>query len=208
MNSNMSTKTFSAFWDFCNFPNFLTLSRVLIIPLVYSLLLSGHFTIAMQIFLLSLLTDFFDGYVARRFSKETLVGAILDPVCDKFVVLIYLALIFEGSNLIPWWFVLLTFARNISQLMSIPILMWWLKIPFYVKPKRLPKWASGISFTILFFGLYLQHGSIYHVWFFPEMNAVLQWVLIPISSYMEAYILVTYLPRLIQIARRQHDTFE
>ena len=195
--------TFSLF----NIPNTLTLSRVgLIIP-IYLLLEKGFFFIAFFLLTFSILTDFFDGWLARKLLQETQIGALLDPICDKFIVLFYFALLFLQSDVLPIWFVALTYTRNISQLMAIPILSWWLKIPFHVKPKLLPKYGSALSFIIILTGTILAFGNFPTEWQSIFLKTT-SWVLIPLSALLETYILVTYLPRLIQIATGRHDTFE
>lgn len=187
-----------------NVPNLFTLLRVFLIPLTYYLAVEQRTALCLAVLVFSLLTDFIDGKLARALGQTSRLGAVLDPVADKLVVMSYMALIWT-ENLLPLIYVLVVYARNISQLMAIPILSWWLKIPFHVRPKPLPKYATAVSFVILVVGVFLIAEKN-----FPRETVLLatNWVLVPVSLVMEIYILATYLPRLHQIATGKHDTFE
>jgi CDP-diacylglycerol--glycerol-3-phosphate 3-phosphatidyltransferase len=70
-----------------NLPNSLTLFRIFLVPfLVVVLLTKWSDWIGLAIFLLAALTDFFDGYLARRLNKTTRLGALLDPIADKLLM--------------------------------------------------------------------------------------------------------------------------
>ena len=77
--------------------NILTFSRLLAtVPLVY-LLLNGYDLLTMFLLLLALLTDIFDGMVARKFNQVTQIGATLDPIIDKILYIsMLLSFIFLG----------------------------------------------------------------------------------------------------------------
>ena len=86
-------------WQFDNLPNRLTIIRILLVPLVILLLLladqrsilkDSHLLlgyIAAFIFSIASITDFFDGYIARKRKIVTVFGSFLDPVADKFLVI-------------------------------------------------------------------------------------------------------------------------
>ncbi|MCO6560635.1 MAG: CDP-alcohol phosphatidyltransferase family protein, partial [Gilliamella sp.] len=88
-----------------NFPTFLTLFRVILIPFfVLAFYLfphewSGFFSAL--IFLIAAVTDVLDGYLARRLGQTTKFGAFLDPVADKIIVTIALVLITQYYQ--SWW---------------------------------------------------------------------------------------------------------
>jgi len=85
-----------------NFPTFLTLLRILMIPLVvigYYIPVNWSHYIAAIIFLLACVTDWLDGYLARRFGLTTPLGAFLDPIADKLLVAVVLVIV-VGQNLI------------------------------------------------------------------------------------------------------------
>jgi CDP-diacylglycerol--glycerol-3-phosphate 3-phosphatidyltransferase len=81
-----------------NLPNLLTLLRVLLIPLLvvaFYLPWMWHYWAAAGVFALAALTDWADGYLARRLGQETRFGAFLDPVADKLIVIVALVLLLQ-----------------------------------------------------------------------------------------------------------------
>jgi CDP-diacylglycerol---glycerol-3-phosphate 3-phosphatidyltransferase len=85
-----------------NLPTILTLLRILVIPLVvvcYYFRFSGSHALAAIIFLLACVTDWLDGYLARRYSLTTPLGAFLDPIADKLLVAVVLVIV-VGEGLI------------------------------------------------------------------------------------------------------------
>ena len=84
-----------------NIPNALTLLRILLIPVlavVFYLPFQGHLLVAAGIFTLAAVTDWFDGYLARRLGQMTPFGAFLDPVADKLMVAVALVLLVERHD--------------------------------------------------------------------------------------------------------------
>jgi len=69
-----------------NLPNLLTLLRILSVPLVMFLLLSGFNLSAAGLFLLASLTDLLDGYLARKYDRTSPFGKFADPIADKLLV--------------------------------------------------------------------------------------------------------------------------
>ncbi|TCO75734.1 CDP-diacylglycerol--glycerol-3-phosphate 3-phosphatidyltransferase [Chromatocurvus halotolerans] len=86
-----------------NIPNALTLMRILLIPVlvvVFYVPFQGHWLVAAGIFTLAAVTDWFDGYLARRLGQMTAFGAFLDPVADKLMVSVALVLLVERHDTI------------------------------------------------------------------------------------------------------------
>lgn len=93
-------------------PNFLTLVRILFTPLIVILILRGDCGVALPVTLATGLTDAADGYLARRFGWHSPLGAILDPLADKFM-LATLYITFGVVHLIPAWLVWLVIGRDV-----------------------------------------------------------------------------------------------
>ncbi len=90
-----------------NLANQLTLCRILLIPLlvvVFYLPYGWRFPLAAAVFGLAGITDWLDGYIARKYGMTTPFGAFLDPVADKLMVAVALALLIELHSSI--WFTL------------------------------------------------------------------------------------------------------
>ena len=97
-----------------NLPNLLSLIRLVATALVVAFVLIDQpwsFLVATVLFLLASVTDFFDGYLARRFHVTSSLGVFLDLTADKiFVAAILIALL--QINLVPAWVVLIIVARE------------------------------------------------------------------------------------------------
>jgi cardiolipin synthase len=88
-----------------NLPNLLTLSRIVIIPLVVATFFFDSPTmrwVSVIMFTAAGITDFFDGYLARRANQVSNLGRFLDPIADKLLVASVLLLIVAFGRIGPW----------------------------------------------------------------------------------------------------------
>ena len=67
--------------------NLLTISRVLFSIIIFLLIFNGSYVTSIFVFFLASISDYFDGFLARKYNKESAFGEILDPVADKILVL-------------------------------------------------------------------------------------------------------------------------
>lgn len=84
------TLPYSKVW---NLPNILTYGRIVAVPVVAGLLLwggNGARWAALAVYVLAAVSDFFDGYLARRWQQQSSIGRMLDPVADKVLVAVVL----------------------------------------------------------------------------------------------------------------------
>ncbi|MDW8246820.1 MAG: CDP-diacylglycerol--glycerol-3-phosphate 3-phosphatidyltransferase [Sandaracinaceae bacterium] len=102
--------------DAFNLPNFLTLLRIALIPVVLSFLYEqtpqSSFWAAM-VFTLCSITDFLDGWIARKRGLVSLLGQFLDPMADKVLVVSSLIVMVE-INRVPGWAVIVIVARELA----------------------------------------------------------------------------------------------
>lgn len=97
-------------------PNLLSFLRLLLVPVFLVLLVNGEDAWALLVLFVSSLTDYLDGFVARRFGQVTRLGQLLDPAADRlyiFAALIGLA----WRDLVPWWIVLIVLGRDVFLLL-------------------------------------------------------------------------------------------
>ncbi|MGN0554751.1 MAG: CDP-alcohol phosphatidyltransferase family protein [Candidatus Fimenecus sp.] len=89
-------------------PNLLSLIRILLIPVFGVLFYQGHIGWAVIVLVISGLTDFFDGKIARRFNQISELGKMLDPVADKLTQITIAIVIFlefnQSTNPTMQWF--------------------------------------------------------------------------------------------------------
>ena len=72
------------------FINLLTVIRILLAPIILLFLIFGEYLLCIFLFLLAGMSDYFDGYLARKYNAESQFGEILDPVADKILVVFIL----------------------------------------------------------------------------------------------------------------------
>ena len=102
---------------YCNLPmiyipNLLTLIRIGLVPWVVVLLQQQEFGFALSVFIIAGLTDALDGYIAKRFNAQTFLGAVLDPVADK-ALLVSTYIMLAVMELIPFWLVVAVVFRDL-----------------------------------------------------------------------------------------------
>ena len=121
-----------------NIPNLITLGRILLVPIVvWAIATPGAMWIAFVLFLAAGVSDAVDGYLAKRFAMFTELGAYLDPLADKaLIVSIYLTLGVNGF--IPLWLVILVVSRDILIVGGI-MLSWLVGSPLKIKPLLVSK---------------------------------------------------------------------
>ena len=95
-----------------NIPNSLTLGRLVLVPLIVWLIITHQIQAAFLVFLLAGLSDAADGYLAKRYGWDSELGAYLDPIADKaLLVSIYVTLGLAGH--LPVWLVIAVVSRDI-----------------------------------------------------------------------------------------------
>jgi CDP-diacylglycerol--glycerol-3-phosphate 3-phosphatidyltransferase len=90
--------------EFATAPNLLTMARVLMVPAVVALLFKRTPTtdlIASFVFGFAAITDYFDGYLARKMKSESVFGKLMDPLADKFLVVSCLVMLQELGRIHP-----------------------------------------------------------------------------------------------------------
>lgn len=104
-----------------NLPNFLTIFRLLVVPIFVYLLIDPSplmLTWGTVLFILAAITDYFDGMVARRLKAVSDTGKLLDPLADKILVMAALVMLVglrsdvDGEPWVPAWMVVVILARE------------------------------------------------------------------------------------------------
>ncbi len=120
-----------------NIPNVITLGRIILVPVVVWAITSGQMRAAFFLFLAAGISDAVDGFLAKRFHMASELGAYLDPLADKaLIVSIYVAL--GIADKLPISLVILVVSRDI-MIISGFILSWLVGRPMPVKPLPVSK---------------------------------------------------------------------
>lgn len=202
-----SSTTETSIWR--HLPNTLSIIRILSIPVIIWLSLAQHFEAALAVFIIGALTDFLDGRLARRYDWHSRFGAMLDPVADKLFVLCLMPLVWHLSSVLTL-FVWLVVIRYTLQLSVFPVLMGWLKRPFKVVPKIVPKLATAVAFLVLGLG-FTQQVALEWTPHYTNTGNFFGQTIVAVSALgclLELWVLLTFLPRYAQIIVGNHDTFE
>ena len=101
-----------------NLPNSLTLLRIFLVPFLVVVLLTkftGREFVGLAIFLVAAITDFFDGWIARRQRKLTRLGTLLDPIADKLLMsAAFISLVEMDPIHVPAWMVVIIIGREFA----------------------------------------------------------------------------------------------
>ena len=118
-------------------PNIITLARIILVPVIIWAIASNEMEIAFAIFVIAGVSDAVDGFLAKRFNMASELGALLDPLADKaLLVSIYVALGIWGA--MPRWIVILVVSRDI-MIVSAVIVSWLFDKPVEMKPLMVSK---------------------------------------------------------------------
>ncbi len=113
------------------------MGRILLVPVVVWAIASGAMFIAFLLFLAAGVSDAIDGFLAKRFNMASELGALLDPLADKaLLVSIYVALGVWGA--FPRWIVILVVSRDI-MIVGAVIVSWLFDKPIPMKPLMISK---------------------------------------------------------------------
>ena len=120
-----------------NIPNILTLSRLLIVPVIIWAISVDWIVLAFWIFILAGLSDCLDGFIAKQFNQVTELGVYLDPIADK-ALLVSIFIMLNITGLLPTWLVLAVVSRDLLIVGAI-VLSWLMSHPMEMKPLLISK---------------------------------------------------------------------
>jgi cardiolipin synthase (CMP-forming) len=136
-----------------NLPNLITIARIFLVPFSVWCLITGQYTFAFAAFIAAGVSDGVDGYLARRFHWKTELGAYLDPLADK-ALLVSIYVVLAILQVIPAWLAITVVTRDVLIVGAV-ILSWLMGNPLEMKPLMISKvnTACQIGFAGLVLGL-------------------------------------------------------
>lgn len=106
--------------------NLLTISRMVLVPVVALCMLYGHPGWALATFVVAAATDLLDGLIARWTGQQTTLGAWLDPMADKLLLLtVFVILTLPGFGLthrLPVWLTVLVISRDVGIVLTVAVI--------------------------------------------------------------------------------------
>jgi len=132
-------------------PNLITLGRFALVPLAIWGILADRWLFAFWVFAAAGASDAVDGYIARRLNQRSPLGAVMDPLADK-VLLVSIFVMLGLTGVIPTWLVWIAVGRDIA--IVIPVIVSWQRgsLPA-IKPLLISKVNTAVQ--IVFAGLML-----------------------------------------------------
>ena len=170
-----------------NLPNLITLARILSVPVLVWAIAAHEMLLAFLLFAAAGVSDAVDGLIAKRFGMKSELGAYLDPLADKvLIVSIYVTL--GITEAIPRWLVILVVSRDLMIVGAI-ILSWLVDRPVAVRPLLVSK-VNTVA-QIFFAGLVLGSlGLGFDAgWLLPAtMGVVAALTLLSVAAYVREWV--------------------
>ncbi len=180
--------------EFINTPTLLTLLRLVFSPLVLPILLvyvlpynSVWLNILLGVvFIFLCLTDFFDGYLARKYNQETMAGRILDPLADKFLTYSALIGLLAAGKIYFYWVIILIgrefFVMGIRHIA--------LEHNFSVQVSKLSKIKTAVQMmmiTVIIINPYQQLGGLEIRWNGIEFGLIIVTTILSLITAQQYY---------------------
>lgn len=176
----------------------LTLLRIAIAPTLVITMIGHMWGVSFLLFLVAALTDLLDGYIARQYDQQTFLGACLDPIADKFLLLsCFATLVFVQTPLfsIPLWFVCIVLIKELLVLAGTAALI-MMYDAFKIKPTWLGKTTTVVQmlFIVWLFACY----------FFNWMPVKTYWTMLSLLLFLVLASLLQYVVIGFDVIRSKH----
>ena len=152
-----------------NIPNYITLLRIVLIPFFINLMIYGYYRAALIVFMVACITDALDGLIARLTHSQTELGAFLDPMADKLLIIsAFVTLVLLG--MLPVWLVTIVVSRDVILVLG-GIAIYFTGHHFVAKPSFIGKTTTVLQLVVVTLSLVLRN-------FGTEMGlmAILHWM--------------------------------
>ena len=127
-------------------PNLITIGRLLLVPMIVWLIITGQSAAAFVVFILAGVSDAIDGFLARTFDLHSELGSYLDPLADKaLLVSIYISLAVLAE--VPLWVVILVVSRDLFIVGAV-VLSWMLGQPMEMRPLAISKVNTVVQIVL------------------------------------------------------------
>lgn len=131
---------------FASLPNFITIGRLVLTPVAIMMIADARWRMAFLIFVVAGVSDAIDGWLAKTFSLQSELGAVLDPLADKALIIsIFVTLAVIGQA--PVWLAVLIVARDTLILGGVGV-SWFLGRPIAVRPHLISKVTTAAQLAL------------------------------------------------------------
>ncbi|ADR19023.1 CDP-alcohol phosphatidyltransferase family protein [Calditerrivibrio nitroreducens] len=170
--------------DYFTIPNIITIGRIATIPFFGYYIFIGEMATASILFLFMAISDFMDGFIARKFNQITKLGKFLDPLADKVVIMttIFVAGLFQVTYSIPFYFAVVILIKELYLVVGIVVIYLFRK-RFIVETLFIGKVTMFMEYlTVVMYML---------SYFFPFLGIVLHYLYI-ITTFFAFLSIVFY----------------
>ena len=145
-------------------PNLITTIRIILAPIFIIYLLNDQFLEAIYVFVIAGLSDGADGLIARLFNQKSRLGAFLDPLADK-ILLVSAFVVLAVQGHIPSWLAVIVITRDILILLGVLILFLY-RGHLKIRPSMLSKITTCLQLGTVFLVLVRNHFSLFSEYMF------------------------------------------
>ncbi len=164
-----------------NLPNFITLLRIGAIPVFLILLVDERYTEALIVFILAGITDSLDGLLARWLDARTTLGAFIDPLADKLLLVSsFIILAFLGD--IPRWLAVLVIMRDVIILIGYSVLFFVTGHAIEVRPTLIGKASTFFQLLTVIMALVALHNAAWQIPLLRDASELLAGATVTISG--------------------------
>jgi cardiolipin synthase len=152
-------------------PNFITLVRIILAPVFVIYLISDRLTSALIVFVICTVSDGVDGMVARLFNQKSKLGAYLDPLADK-LLLVTAFLVLSAMGHLPAWVTVAVIARDVTILLGVVVIHLF-KLELRIRPSVLSKVNTCFQFitvtAVLSKGVFVLPSTLYDYFYYATV---------------------------------------
>jgi len=134
-----------------NLPNYITLARVILIPFFVNFMIYGYYPAALLVFGAACITDALDGLIARLMNQKTALGAFLDPMADKLLILsAFITLV--ALHRLPFWLLIIVISRDAILTIG-SLVIYFMKDSLKIIPSLLGKLTTVLQLAVVVLSL-------------------------------------------------------
>ncbi len=175
------------FYKYGSLPNLISLGRLMLVPAIISLIVAGRWKEACVVFVIAGVSDALDGWIAKTFNLRTELGAYLDPLADKaLIVSIYVTLAIVGA--IPATIAIIVVSRDL-MIVAAFMVSWLLATPLEVKPLLISKLNTLVQILFAALALSVEAFGVHKgAWFGILLYVVAGLALASLGAYLAQWI--------------------
>jgi cardiolipin synthase len=141
--------------DPMNLPNYITLVRIVLIPFFVNLMIYGYYRSALLVFTVACVTDALDGMIARLTGQITELGAFLDPMADKLLIIsAFVTLVLK--SMLPVWLVIVVVSRDVILVLG-AVAIYFTGHRFTARPSLIGKATTVLQLVTVTLALVLTN---------------------------------------------------